>query len=73
MNFSQTAEYSRVYILEVHGTDRQNTCAPTTQFKKKETSLCKETTETRRSAEQPAASVLPPPKKKRKKKETVKL
>ena len=36
MNFSQTAEYSRVYILDVHGTNRQNTCAPTTQFKKKE-------------------------------------
>ena len=53
--------------MEVHGTDRQNTCAPTTQFKKKETSLCKETTETRRSAEQPAASVLPPQKKKERK------
>ena len=36
MNFSQTAEYSRVYILDVHGTNKQNTCAPTTQFKKKE-------------------------------------
>ena len=36
MNVSQKAESSRVYTLDVHGTNKQNTCAPTTQFKKKE-------------------------------------
>ena len=38
MNFSQTAEYSRVYILDVHGTDRQTPVRPPRSSRKRKLS-----------------------------------